>query len=190
MRDCFHPLNKFGVDVILINARVEIIMAMCKREDDIYDGWNWSSCCFKGSSDVSIIGCSYLIIEGDSLAIVEVISSNYEKLSHYGMLIREIKLLLSYFWYLEIVNVVRQINVSTHDLLVGHTRSTDSTLQWWQESPEFLASSLVADVVVFSRGWCLFYAYNRLSLFVLLVLLYFSFSNCLADVQKIIVVFV
>lgn len=92
------------------------------------------------------LGFSALILEGDSLGVIDAIYSRGSDLSSQNSLILQIQLLLRWLMDHEVSLVGHEGNEAAH-LLARHARMIDDTVQWYQ-CLDFLLSRVLLDAAV------------------------------------------
>lgn len=130
---------------VLRDDKGGMVMAMSRRELGIHEVENIKT--LVALRGLQLI--SHLIIVGDSLAVMGAICIRGEDLNGCSLSIHEVKKVLSNFISFEILHVGRHGNEVAH-LLARRTRQTrfvDNILQWWNEPPDFIRSSLAVDAV-------------------------------------------
>ncbi|XP_042939604.1 uncharacterized protein LOC122274655 [Carya illinoinensis] len=104
-----YSLHHYEVGAILRNEKGDMIMAMARKEDEIYAVDDIDALvALQGLQMIYHIGISYLILEGDSLIIMEAIHSNEEQQFSYSLLLRKISILLSSFQSIDVQHVGKQ----------------------------------------------------------------------------------
>ncbi|KAF5475513.1 hypothetical protein F2P56_007313 [Juglans regia] len=141
----FYQELKSGVGAVLRDDKGSMIMAMSRLEEGILLVEDVEAiAALRALQFISHLGISHLILEGDSLIVVEAIQSTSIVEFSYSPTIREIKLLLSQFQSYDILHVGRQGNGIAHKM-ARHARVVENTLQWWFHPSDFIKASLEVD---------------------------------------------
>ncbi|KAF5464321.1 hypothetical protein F2P56_014405 [Juglans regia] len=141
----FKALNCSGVGTVLRDEKGCMVLAMSRRELGIHEVEDIEAlAALRGLQLISHLGISHLILEGDSLAVMEAICSRGEILDRCSILIHEVKKMLFTFASFEVLHVGRHGNEAAH-ILARQAKFVDDTLQWWNDPPDFLRSRLEVD---------------------------------------------
>lgn len=138
-----------GVKVILRDEKGNVIMAMSKTEnrmgevDDI-------EASIKSSLQLTCYnGVSNIILESDSLWVVDVLKSFGPNLARQGSLFGEIKDLLNRFNNFELQHVGRDGIAITHNL-ARHAQEVGDMMVWWRSTQDLVKQYVFLDAVMAS----------------------------------------
>lgn len=145
---CSVPLNASGIGVILRDDRGEVLFAMSRKEVHVLEAQDVETmAALRDLQMILNLGISSLVLEGDSLVVIEAIRSREDNLSRHGPLIAEIQVLLNQFRDFEVLNVGRQGNEAAH-LLARHDRLVEDIVQWWYQCLDIIHSRVMIDAAM------------------------------------------
>ncbi|KAF5481550.1 hypothetical protein F2P56_002191 [Juglans regia] len=106
-----------GIGVIVRNSEGAVTASLCSSMDLIPDPLLGEAIAARrASSFCADLGFQHVILEGDSLLVVKAIQNKEDSWSDSGLVIRDIKILLSKFLSWSILHVHREVNVIAHHL--------------------------------------------------------------------------
>ncbi|KAF5458972.1 hypothetical protein F2P56_022964 [Juglans regia] len=142
----FTQHNLLGVVAILRDDSGSMIMAISRREAGTYIVEEIEALASLRELQMILhMGIPHVILEGDTLTVVEAIRSSCEEECSYSPLIREIQALLLHFHSFDVLHVTRQGNEAVHRL-ARNAQWMDDTIQWWHNPLDFILSNLEIDV--------------------------------------------
>lgn len=113
----FEDIKKAGVGVILRDAIGRVVMAATKREDDVDEVATIEALAIlRGQQLCMPLGICKLVIESDSLLLVQELQASSDSLANAGNIIAEVRQLLSRFQEVQIQHVNRLGNSVAHAL--------------------------------------------------------------------------
>ncbi|XP_042944727.1 uncharacterized protein LOC122278613 [Carya illinoinensis] len=109
--------SKLGIGVAVRDLEGQIVATLCSSLDlDLDPLLDEAVAARRATSFCAELGLSDIILEGDSLAVVKVVQHREDSWSSSGVVLRDVKLLLSRTRHWSIQYVPREVNVLAHHL--------------------------------------------------------------------------
>ncbi|XP_042977409.1 uncharacterized protein LOC122308235 [Carya illinoinensis] len=135
----FFYLKKVRVGAVLRDGKREMVMAVSKAENELHDPESMELIVMlRRLQFILQLGISKIILESDSLLMVEALNANQESLSLQGNLLKEVRSLLHCFEDQKVQHVCRSRN-QVANTLAKHAWSISDTELWMGTIPPFLS---------------------------------------------------
>ena len=143
----FKAQKAVGVGVLIRDCNGQVIAALSKRINAPLGPLETEAKAFEaGVQFAKDIGVQDIIIEGDSLTVVNALCGNTSPPSSVAAVIAGIKVLSGFVRQLDYSHVRRQCNRPAH-LLAKHASGIIDFIAWLEENPCFIEQSLHHDVL-------------------------------------------
>ncbi|KAF5477039.1 hypothetical protein F2P56_003718 [Juglans regia] len=107
--------SRLGIGVIVRNSEGSVMASLCSSMDLILDPLLGEAVAARRASSFCVeLGLQHIILEGDSLSVVKAIQHKEDSWSDTGLVIRDIKIMLTRSW--SVLHVHKEVNVIAHHL--------------------------------------------------------------------------
>ncbi|XP_042939486.1 uncharacterized protein LOC122274515 [Carya illinoinensis] len=135
----FFDLKKAGVGGVLRDERGEMVLAMSKAEHELHDPESVELVAIlRGLQFILQLGIRKIVLESDSLLMVEALKANQDSLSLQGNMLKEVKNMMNCFEEKKVQHVCRSGNQVAHTL-AKHAWSIPDVELWMGLVPAFLS---------------------------------------------------
>ncbi|XP_040987666.1 uncharacterized protein LOC121235384 [Juglans microcarpa x Juglans regia] len=109
--------SRLGIGVMVRNSEGAVMASLCSSMDLFPNPLLGEAVAARrASSFCAELGLQHIILEGDSLSVVKAIQHKEDSWSDTGLVIRDIKVMLSKFLSWSVLHVHREVNVIAHHL--------------------------------------------------------------------------
>ena len=116
-RAVFSSGNAAGIGVVIINNLGQVITSCSQRLSQAYSSTDVEAlAAVKAVSFAVEIGITKAVLEGDSLTIMNALSSDHHSLAPFGLIINDVKFSANFFDQLHYSHVKRECNTLAHCL--------------------------------------------------------------------------
>ncbi|XXG53903.1 hypothetical protein AAC387_Pa03g1920 [Persea americana] len=138
-------VQKAGVGAILRDEKCNVIMALSRIEDGVAEADDIGAvAALRGLQMDCSIGVHDIILEGDSLWMIDALNSSSPNLSRQCLLFNDIKILWQHFKSYEVTHVGREGNAIAHTW-ARYAQFIDDIEVWWFSVPNLIMQNVIGD---------------------------------------------
>ncbi|XP_042939391.1 uncharacterized protein LOC122274416 [Carya illinoinensis] len=109
--------SKVGIGVIVRDSEGLVMASLCSSITLNFDpSLGEAVAALKATILCAELGLTHIVLEGDALSVVQAVQNEEENWSAFGMVVRDVKSMLSKVWVWSIHHTPRELNVIAHIL--------------------------------------------------------------------------